>query len=404
MTLLPRVRPARAVVLAVALLREQISMRGQALVETALLLPLILILLLGAIDFGRVFFGWVTLHQAARIGANYAATHPAMTPSQQDDFVELISADMAAINCDADRNAPAGFDLGDIGLAYARADGTPTAIPELGDYAEVDLACEMGLLTPLASILFGDPIPMTAESTFPVRTGCINCPGAPPVPPPPPPEQCRTVPDMIGLSGEGARQAWISAGFIGDFEPLAGQDTETVETQTVTEDDPLSTCEEPTAIFSSSVSVTFAEADPPSGGCATVPNLIGFTVLDARDIWEDTFSGEFLPAPPDEDDRRVVGQETTPSSDPGVSCLETTASVVVTTGDPWPAPPPTPCKVPNLTNQTRNAGEAEWFGPAGFTGTFSPANGNWVIESQSLVGGTWQPCDAAITVAKQAQP
>src|SRR3989337_47922 len=81
--------------------------RGQALVETALLIPILLILLLGAIDFGRLFFGWVNLHQAARIGANFASTHPstATDADDQDDLVQLIQGDAAALNCDADVDA-----------------------------------------------------------------------------------------------------------------------------------------------------------------------------------------------------------------------------------------------------------------------------------------------------------
>ena len=47
--------------------------RGQTLVEFALVLPLFLLILLLALDFGRIFLGWVSLSNAARIGANYAA-------------------------------------------------------------------------------------------------------------------------------------------------------------------------------------------------------------------------------------------------------------------------------------------------------------------------------------------
>ena len=50
--------------------------RGQSLVEFALVLPMILLLMLIAIDFGRVFLGWVGLNNAARVAANYAALHP----------------------------------------------------------------------------------------------------------------------------------------------------------------------------------------------------------------------------------------------------------------------------------------------------------------------------------------
>ena len=47
--------------------------RGQAMVEFALVLPLLVLLLVMAIDFGRVFFGWVALQNATRIAADYAA-------------------------------------------------------------------------------------------------------------------------------------------------------------------------------------------------------------------------------------------------------------------------------------------------------------------------------------------
>ena len=45
--------------------------RGQGMVEFALVLPLLVVLLVMAIDFGRVFFQWVGVTNASRIGANY---------------------------------------------------------------------------------------------------------------------------------------------------------------------------------------------------------------------------------------------------------------------------------------------------------------------------------------------
>ncbi len=47
--------------------------RAQALVEMALLLPLLLLLILGAVDFGRLFMTKFILTNAAREGANYIA-------------------------------------------------------------------------------------------------------------------------------------------------------------------------------------------------------------------------------------------------------------------------------------------------------------------------------------------
>ena len=49
---------------------------AQALVEYALLLPLLLLLVLGAMDFGRMFFTKMILTNAAREGANYLAYFP----------------------------------------------------------------------------------------------------------------------------------------------------------------------------------------------------------------------------------------------------------------------------------------------------------------------------------------
>ena len=49
---------------------------AQALVEYALVLPLLLLLVLGAMDFGRMFYTKMILTNAAREGANYLAYFP----------------------------------------------------------------------------------------------------------------------------------------------------------------------------------------------------------------------------------------------------------------------------------------------------------------------------------------
>ena len=49
---------------------------AQALVEFALVLPILLLLILGVIDFGRMFYTKMILTNAAREGANYLAYFP----------------------------------------------------------------------------------------------------------------------------------------------------------------------------------------------------------------------------------------------------------------------------------------------------------------------------------------
>ena len=376
--------------------------RGQALVETAILLPILLILLLGAIDFGRLFFGYVNLHQAVRIGANFAATHPNMDVDDRLRYEELINNDIGELNCQLDAPIP--------NPSYTDRDGTPVAVPVLGDYANLTLECDFSPVTPLGDVFFGDPIAMAASSTFPIRLGCVNCPDPPPAEPPPTPLQCRLVPDVTGYSVAGARLAWQSAGFdVSHFVPVTGQDTETVESYIVIEDDPLSTCEFPTeAIFSSDMVVTTADVDPETPPtCLTVPNMIGMELGDARDAWTDAeFTGTMTadggdPAAPNQS-RVVVEQTTDPASEAGVECRDPATTVNVVTGDAWPTPPIAPCKVPSMINLTRPQGQAEWVNKGFSAANFSPSNGNFTIRSQTLTGSTYVPCTAVVSVSASA--
>jgi len=49
---------------------------GQGLVELALSLPVLLLILLGTIDVGRMFFDYIEMRNAAREAAGYLARHP----------------------------------------------------------------------------------------------------------------------------------------------------------------------------------------------------------------------------------------------------------------------------------------------------------------------------------------
>ena len=50
--------------------------RGQALVELALVMPIFLLLIAGAIDLGRLFYAYVAIVNASKEGALYGARHP----------------------------------------------------------------------------------------------------------------------------------------------------------------------------------------------------------------------------------------------------------------------------------------------------------------------------------------
>jgi len=53
-------------------INESIKEKGQALIEYALMLPFIFLLIVNLVNFGGLFFAWITVANAARAGADYA--------------------------------------------------------------------------------------------------------------------------------------------------------------------------------------------------------------------------------------------------------------------------------------------------------------------------------------------
>ncbi|OGO58219.1 MAG: hypothetical protein A2V85_14760 [Chloroflexi bacterium RBG_16_72_14] len=146
--------------------------RGQSLVELALALPIILLLTLIALDFGRVYLGYINLQNMARIGANYAANDPdawGATPDTdaQTQYRNQILADAAATNCTLPQSggqpvvpAPVFTDVTGDGNANG-----------LGDVGTVRITCTFGVITPFISNILGGSVQVTAESNFAVKTG-----------------------------------------------------------------------------------------------------------------------------------------------------------------------------------------------------------------------------------------
>src|SRR6188472_3639206 len=62
--------------------------RGQSIVELALCMPLLMLIMLGTIDFGRVFFDYIQMRNAVVEGATYGTRHPADTSGIQTAAIE----------------------------------------------------------------------------------------------------------------------------------------------------------------------------------------------------------------------------------------------------------------------------------------------------------------------------
>lgn len=171
-------------------LRSTRDRRGQGMVEFALILPLLVLLLVMAIDFGRVFFGWIALQNATRIAADTAAQRADAWPTAQgateigwrDDYETFITEDLKDANCAYTTPHPdPTFTNANAGDADDRGDH------DFGDLVTVRLECSFALITPLAESLLGGPVQLAAESTFAIN-GLVVV--GVPDPPEPPPEPC----------------------------------------------------------------------------------------------------------------------------------------------------------------------------------------------------------------------
>jgi Flp pilus assembly protein TadG len=60
------------------------SEKGQSLVELAISLVIIIMLLIGVVDFGLAFFSWVAIRDASQEGAIYGAVCPANQTAVED--------------------------------------------------------------------------------------------------------------------------------------------------------------------------------------------------------------------------------------------------------------------------------------------------------------------------------
>jgi TadE-like protein len=182
---------------------------GQSLVEFALMLPVVMLVVLLTIDVGRLYYGWVNLQNAARIGANYAASHPtawgaAPDAGAQAEYARQIRDEAAAINCVLPSSVPAPTFVA----------GGATSLGE----ARVDLTCRFDVITP--KLVGVQTLRLASSAVFPVRTGTITVvpppppppPTPPPAPTPTPPEMC-TVPALLGTVVDDAASTWAGAGF-----------------------------------------------------------------------------------------------------------------------------------------------------------------------------------------------
>ena len=141
---------------------------GQGLVEFALVVPVLLLLLMVSIDFGRIYLGWVNLQNMARIAANYAANNA--TGFETNDPATLALYQQQILN-DAKSN---NCRIHDAGGTNDKADAPAFSGYAIGDTTTVSLTCTFQVVTPIISNIVGTNVAVSASSQFPVKTGIID--------------------------------------------------------------------------------------------------------------------------------------------------------------------------------------------------------------------------------------
>ena len=126
--------------------------RGQALVEIAILLPVLLLLLMLILDLGRGIYYYSVIHSAAREGARYGVVNYRGT---RDGLI-------AGIISTAKERA-IGLELDQLVITSV----VPAFPIETGDILEVTAAYRFEALTPLVDIFIPDGyIDLTSTSTM----------------------------------------------------------------------------------------------------------------------------------------------------------------------------------------------------------------------------------------------
>lgn len=127
--------------------------RGQSLVELALIMPLLALLLIGAVDLGRAFIAYTRLTSVVREGALYGSHSPSSTAEIQNRAYGDANGQLGTNAVDVIINATTDI------RCYQGQTTTPVAATTPGDCTALN-ASGTSLIVP------GDSIQVTAHYSF----------------------------------------------------------------------------------------------------------------------------------------------------------------------------------------------------------------------------------------------
>lgn len=124
------------------------SKLGQSLVEMAIILPILLTLLMGMVEFGRVFSSYLVMENLSRDAARFG-----VVGHTDQEIRDLIAAENPLLR--ADRLV---------------IDISPSeSMRERGDSLTVSMDYTIDIITPIMSDLLPNPFPLTTSCTMMVE-------------------------------------------------------------------------------------------------------------------------------------------------------------------------------------------------------------------------------------------
>ena len=150
------------------------------MVEFALVLPILLLLMFGIIDAGRLIYTYNTVSNSARNAARVAIVNQSTAGT---DTCDTLSATAWSTGCAIQSGVGLGITPADVVVSYrdptdAVACSNP---PTIGCLAVVQVTGRFQPLTPVIGQLIG-PIALSSTSKVPVERVCNNNPPPAPLP------------------------------------------------------------------------------------------------------------------------------------------------------------------------------------------------------------------------------
>jgi len=161
--------------------------RGQAVVETALLLPILMLLVMGTADLGRVFYYSIAVTNAAREAARQGTYFDPISSSNAfDTYDQVLEAARNEVPSDVTLDYPSGSPshclIGsssswspyyptqpNSGYVYICFDGNDSQSAPAQQTIQVNILYSFSPVTPLAGVVGADMVQVLASTTMQVQ-------------------------------------------------------------------------------------------------------------------------------------------------------------------------------------------------------------------------------------------